>query len=217
MKMATPASPLAQRVMENLDFDKRLFFLVLVTFFFVIRYLTNSLILESIPEYSRLEGQGDLLFFHIFNTLDYIWTPFALLWKFTVIAFLFWSIGLMVGFKTKFKELWKFALVAELVFIFPELLRLLVYLNPSSNVTYLEIQNFEPLSALWIVGPQNIDQRFHYPLSVINIFELFYGAVWVLGFHALSRRSLKESALVVLISYFLPLLIWLGFYIGAYR
>jgi len=215
--MATPASPLAQRVLETLDFDKRLFFLVLVTFFFVIRYLTNSLLLESIPDYSRLEGQGDLLFFHIFNTLNYIWTPFSLLWKFTVIAFLFWSIGLMIGFKTKFKELWKFALVAELIFIFPELIRLLVYLDPSSNVTYLEIQNFEPFSALWIVGPQNIDQRYHYPLSVLTIFELFYGVLWVLGYHALSRRSLKESALVVLISYFLPLLIWLGFYIAAYR
>lgn len=215
--MAKPASPLAQRVMEILDFDKRLFFLILVTFFFVIRYLTNSLILESIPDYNRLESQGDLLFFHIFNTLDYIWTPFALLWKFTVIAFLFWSIGLMIGFKAKFKELWNFALVTEMVFIFPELLRLLVYLNPPSTVTYLEIQNFEPLSALWMVGPETIDQRYHYPLSVLNVFELIYGILWVLGFHTISRRSLKESALVVMISYFLPLLIWLGFYISAYR
>ena len=215
--MAKPASPLAQRLLEAIDFDKRLFFLVLLLVFLVIRYLTNTLILESIPGYDSLDNQGDLLFFHIFNTLNYLWTPFALLWKFTVVAFLFWSIGLMIGFKAKFKELWKFALVAEVVFIFPELLRLLVYINPSEAVNYLEIQNFEPLSALWIVGPENINQRYHYALSVLNIFELIYGAFWVLGYHAISRRSLEESTLVVLIAYFLPLLIWLGFYIGAYR
>ncbi len=95
--MAKPASPLAQRINEAIDFDKRIFFLFLVLTFLVIRYLTNTLILEAIPESDRLDAQGDLMFFHIFNTLNYIWTPFALLWKFTVIAFLFWSIGLMVG------------------------------------------------------------------------------------------------------------------------
>ncbi len=215
--MAKPASPIAQRLEELIDFDKRLYFLLLVLIFLVIRYLTNLLILESIPDFESLEKQGGLMFFHIFNTLNYLWTPFALLWKFTVIGFLFWSIGLMVGYKANFKELWKFALVAEVVFIFPELLRLLVYMNPSGNVSYFEIQNFEPLSALWIVGPSNVAEKYHYPLSVLNIFELIYGVLWVLGFHTISRRSLEESTLVVCIAYFFPLLLWLGFYIGAYR
>jgi hypothetical protein len=215
--MAKSPSPLAQRLNELIDFDKRVYFILLVVIFLVIRYLTNTLILESIPDYETLEKQGGLMFFHIFNTLNYLWTPFALLWKFTVTAFLFWSIGLMIGYKANFKELWKFALVAEMVFIFPELLRLLVYMNPTGNVTYLDIQNFEPLSALWLVGPENVSEKYHYPLSVLNIFELIYGAVWVLGFHSISRRSVEESVLVVLLAYFLPLLIWLGFFIGAYR
>lgn len=215
--MAKPASPIAQRLEELIDFDKRLYFLLLLLIFLVIRYLTNTLILESIPDFETLEKQGGLMFFHIFNTLNYLWTPFALLWKFTVISFLFWSIGLMIGYKANYKELWKFALVVEVVFIFPELLRLLVYMNPSGNVTYFDIQNFEPLSALWIVGPSNVAEKYHYPLSVINIFELIYGILWVLGFHAISRRSLEESTLVVFIAYYIPLLLWLGFYIGAYR
>lgn len=215
--MAKSVSPIAQRLEELIDFDKRLYFLLLVLIFLVIRYLTNTVILESIPDFETLEKQGGLMFFHIFNTLNYLWTPFALLWKFTVIAFLFWSLGLMVGYKANYTELWRFALVAEVVFIFPELLRLLVYLNPSGNVTYFDIQNFEPLSALWIVDPSNVAEKYHYPLSVLNIFELIYGVIWVLGFHAISRRSLEESTLVVFIAYYIPLLLWLGFYIGAYR
>lgn len=215
--MAKFASSEAQRLNELLDFDKRIFFLVLVLVFLTIRYFTNILILESIPEFERLDAQGDLMFFHIFNALNYVWTPFAFLWKFTVIAFLFWSIGLMIGYKADYKELWKFALVAEMIFILPELLRLLIYINPDSSVTYLEIQNFEPLSALWVVGPDNIEEKYQYPLSVLNLFELLYGIFWVYGFHMISRRSLQESTLVVILAYFLPLLIWLGFYIGAYR
>jgi hypothetical protein len=215
--MAKSPSPQAQRLNELIDFDKRVFFLVLVLIFLLIRYFTNTLILESIPEFERLDAQGDLMFFHIFNTLNYLWTPFALLWKFTVIAFLFWSLGLMIGYKADFKELWKFALVAEIVFIFPELLRLLIYMNPSGNVSYLEIQNFEPLSALWLVGPGNVEEKLHYPLSVLNLFEVIYGIFWVYGYHMISRRSFQESTLVVLFAYFLPLLIWLAFFIGAYR
>lgn len=215
--MTKAASPLSQKISEALEFDKRLFFVLLVGIFLVIRYLTNTLILEAIPDSERLDTQGDLLFFHIFNTLNYIWTPFALLWKFTVIAFLFWSIGLTIGYKVKFKALWQFALVAEFIFIFPELLRLLWYMNPTGSVSYLEIQNFEPLSALWLVGPENLEEKFHYPLSVINVFELLYGMAWVLGFHTLSRRSVQESIPVVLLSYFLPLVLWLAFYAASFR
>jgi hypothetical protein len=215
--MATAASPLAQKITEALDFDKRLFFVLLVSIFLVIRYLTNTLILEAIPDSEQLDAQGDLLFFHIFNTLNYLWTPFAFLWKFTVIAFLFWSIGLTIGYKVKFKPLWQFALVAELIFIFPELLRLLWYMNPSGTVSYLEIQNFEPLSALWLVGPENVHERFHYPLSLLNLFEIGYGVAWVLGFHTVSRRSIQESIAVVLLAYFLPLLLWLAFYAASFR
>lgn len=215
--MPTAATPLSQKISEAIDFDKRLFFVLLIGIFLTIRYLTNDLILETIPDSERLDAQGDLMFFHIFNTLNYIWTPFALLWKFTLIAFLFWSIGLTIGYKVKFKVLWQFALVAEFIFIFPELLRLLWYMNPTGSVSYLEIQNFEPLSALWLIGPENLEEKFHYPLSVINVFELLYGMAWVLGFHALSRRSVQESIPVVLLSYFLPLLLWLAFYTASFR
>ena len=70
--MATAATPLSQKISEALDFDKRLFFILLIGIFLIIGYLTNALILETIPDSERLDAQGDLLFFHIFNTLNYI-------------------------------------------------------------------------------------------------------------------------------------------------
>jgi hypothetical protein len=215
--MAKPLSSEGQRLKELIDFDKRLYFLVLVLLLLVIRYLTNTFILEAIPNYQELEAKGDFMFFHIFSFANYLWTPFGLLWKFTVIAFLFWVGGFIVGFKVPYEELWQFALIAEFVFVLPELIRLLVYLAPDSGVSYLEIQEYRPLSLLQLLGPENIDKQYRYALASINIFEVIYGIVWMYGFHMISRRSMGESALVTLVSYFFPLAIWLTWYVMVYR
>lgn len=215
--MAKTLSQEAERLKELIDFDKRLYFLILVVIFLAIRYLTNILILEAIPGYENLESTGSFMIYHIFNALNYLWTPFALLWKFTVISFLFWLGAFMIGYKVPYKELWKFALVAEFIFIFPELIRLLLYINPGSGVTFKEIDEFRAFSMLSLLGSGNVAQQYHYALGTVNIFEIFYGILWMYGFHMISRRSLGESSLVVLISYFFPLAIWLGFYVIVYK
>lgn len=215
--MATPLSPEAERLKELIDFDKRLYFLILVLLFLAIRYLTNILILEAIPDYENLEASGSFMIFHIFNALNYLWTPLALLWKFTVISFLFWLGAFMIGYKVPYKELWKFALVAEVIFILPELIRLLVYLSPDSGVTFKEIDEYRAFSMLSLLGSENVAQQYHYALGTVNIFEILYGILWMYGFHMISRRSLGESSLVVLVSYFFPLAVWLSFYVIVYR
>lgn len=215
--MAKTLTPEGQRLKELIDFDKRIYFLVLVFLFLLIRYLTNTLILEAIPDYDNLEARGDFMIFHIFNALNYLWTPFALLWKFTVISFLFWFGAFLIGYKVPYKELWQFALIAEVVFIFPELVRLLVYISPQTGVTYTEIDEFRALSMLSLLGPGNVAPQFHYALATLNIFEIIYGIVWLYGFHMISRRSFGECTLVVFVSYYIPLAIWLTWYMMVYR
>jgi len=217
VKMPKSQTPEAERLKDLIDFDKRLYFLFLVSLFLLIRFLTNSLILDAIPDGDNLSASGDLMIFHIFNALNYLWTPFALLLKFTVIAFLFWLGAFMIGYKVPYKELWKFALVAEVIFIFPELIKLLIYLNPSADVTYLEIDEFRALSLLSVIGNSSVPDQYHYALATLNVFEILYGILWMYGFHMISRRSLGESAIVVLVSYFIPLAIWLCWYIMVYR
>ncbi|TXE13360.1 sulfate ABC transporter permease [Algoriphagus aquimarinus] len=215
--MAKTLTPEGQRLKELIDFDKRIYFLVLVFLFLLIRYLTNTLILEAIPDYDNLEARGDFMIFHIFNALNYLWTPFALLWKFTVISFLFWLGAFLIGYKVPYKELWQFALIAEVVFIFPELVRLLVYISPQTGVTYTEIDEFRALSLLSLLGPGNVAPQFHYALATLNIFEIIYGIVWLYGFHMISRRPFGECTIVVFVSYYIPLAIWLTWYMMVYR
>lgn len=215
--MAIPQTSISQRIQDIIDFDKRLFFLVLVILFLLIRYVTNDLILQSIPGYEQLEAEGSFTIFHIFNALNYLWTPFALIWKFTLTAFVIWTGGFAFGYKTSFVKLWQFILVAEIIFVFPELIKLLYFIQPSDSVTYLEVKNFYPLSLYNLIDPENILAKFIYPLQVINLFEILYIFVLILGFHTISRRNLKESTLVILFSYIICLLMWLGFFIMVYK
>jgi hypothetical protein len=215
--MAIPQTSISQRIQDAIDFDKRLFFLILVILFLLTRYVTNDLILQSIPGYEQLEAEGSFTIFHIFNALNYLWTPFALLWKFTVTAFIIWTGGFAFGYKTSFVKLWQFILVAELTFVFPELIKLLYFIQPSDSVTYMEVKNFYPLSLYNLFYQDSISPKFIYPLQVINLFEILYIFVLILGFHTVSRRNLTESALVIFFSYVICLLLWLGFYIMVYK
>jgi hypothetical protein len=217
LPMTASANPLAQRIQELLDFDKRLYFVLLLLLFILIRYLTNTLIIEAIPDSQNLVNSGALTYFYIFNSLGYLATPILLLFKFTLISFLIWIASFALGYKVPYKELWKFALVAETIFLLPELLRFLIYLNPSQAVSYLEIELNRPFSMLSLVGFDQVEEKYLYPLATINIFEIIYGAAWVFGFLSISRRSISESIWVILLGYFFPLTIYLVWYIMVYR
>src|SRR5690606_11527437 len=214
--MGSPSTDLSQRIEEAINFDKRLFFVLIVVLFVVIRYLTNDLILQSIPGYRELEKDGSFSYFHLFNTLDYIWTPFSLMWKFTLTAFTIWIGAFMGGYKLSFRSLWKFAMIGEIVFVFPELIRLLWFLLDTPE-DFLTIQNFHPLSLFSLVDPERVEPRYHYPLGALNLFEVVYWFILALGVHTISKRSLSTCLAIVLCSYTFCFLLWLAFYIIVYK
>ncbi|MFD2201900.1 sulfate ABC transporter permease [Shivajiella indica] len=215
--MDNSETTLSERIESILDFDKRLFFLIVVLFYLIIRYITNDLILQSIPGYEKLEDDGSFMLFHIFNTLNYIWTPFALLWKFTLTAFIIWTGSFAFGYKAPFVKLWQYVLFAEIVFILPELIKMIYFIQPSDDVTFMEIRDFYPLSLFSLVDAEQVSQKYHYPLRAINLFEIVYIVLLVLGYHSISKRSLSESVIVILFSYVLFFLLWLLFYILVYK
>lgn len=215
--MAKPASQFAQRIEDLINFDKRLFFTVIVIFYLVIRFIINDIILETIPGYEKLVQDGSLTFFFIFNALHYIWTPFELLWKFTLTSFVIWTGIFILGYKVSFRVMWKFVLVAEVIFIFPELLKLLLFIAPSDSVTAQEIKDYYPLSLMNLLDTTAIHRRFFYPMKTLNLFEIIYCGFLTLGVHAYGKRDLKTSFLMVLFGYVLPLAAWLVFYILVYK
>lgn len=215
--MPQQPSTLSERIESILDFDKRIFFFTLVLFFVTIRYITNDLILQSIPGYEKLDEEGSFMIFHIFNTLNYLWTPFALLWKFTLTAFLIWTGAFAFGYKISFKKLWQYVMVAEVIFVLPELFKMIYFIQPSENVSFQEIRDFYPLSLFSLLDGASFPSKFHYPLRAINLFEVIYIYLLTLGFQYLTNRNISTSFFVILFSYVLFFLLWLGFYILVYK
>jgi hypothetical protein len=175
------------------------------------------LILQAIPGYRQLEREGVFTYFNVFNALHYLWTPFALLWKFTLIAFTLWIGAFMAGYKLSFKELWKFTMVAEIVFILPEFFRLLWFLAVEQPESFQDIENFHLFSLFSLLDAGQTEKRFHYPLQALNIFEFAYWFILAIGLHTISRISFTRSLWVVLGSYTLCFFLWLGFYIVVYK
>jgi hypothetical protein len=204
-------------IQELFDVDKKLFFILLTASFILIKFLLNDVILNSIPNHEELTNDGSLFIFQIFNTLHYLWTPFALLWKFTVISFVIWVMSFIFGYKVGFIQLWQIVLVSEVVFLFPEIIKLFRFIVFLPNHTTSEIQNYYPLSTLSFFNTENLPKKFHYPLKTFNLFEIIYGLLLTFGFQMISKRSFKNSLNVIVFGYGLFLLLWLIFYVLSYR
>lgn len=214
MSETTPA--LHERIQSLLDFDKRMFFVILSLLFVLVRYVTNDLILEAIPGNEKIEEEGGFLIFHVFNSLGYLWTPFSILWRVTMTAMLIWMGSFAFGYKAPFVALWKFALVADIVFLLPELIKMLFFIVVTADVDYQEIRDFFPLSIFSLVDPTSVAPKYHYPLKIANVFEILYICVMILGYHTVSKKDLDISTKVVLTSYGLGLVLWMAFYILVY-
>lgn len=215
--MQKEITTISQRIESILDFDKRVFFLVLVIFYLLVRMVTNDIILKSIPGYSELEQEGNFTIFHIFNTLNYLWTPFALLWKFTVTSFIIWMGSFAFGYKVSFIKIWQITLFAEVLFLIPEIIKMIYFMRPSDSTDYMEIKNFYPLSLYSLFDSEKIPGQYHYPLRALNLFELLYIVFLSLGFHTISRQKISNSFVVVLGSYVFFFLLWLLFYVLVYK
>jgi len=215
--MSSLDSPNSSFVNDIFDVNKKTFFTVMVLLFLIIRMLTNDIINDSIPNYDELNNDGSLLIFQVFKLLNYIWTPFALLWKFTVISFLIWVMAFIYGYKVSYQRLWQIVLISEIIFIFPELISFLKFSLFSTDLKTTEIQNYYPLSILSFLDTENIPKKFHYPFKTLNIFEFLYTFLLAIGFKHISKRSFENSFYVIVFGYLLFLVLWLIFYIITYR
>lgn len=210
-------SSILQRIDEQLDFNRKLFFFVLAIFYVVIHFVTNDLILQNIPGYESLEQDGTLTYFHIFNTLNYLWTPFSLLWKFLLTTFLLWMGSFAWGYKISFGRIWSLVMLAEVIFIIPEILKLFALILFPEHWTIAEMRDLYPLSILSLRDYEQVPKAYIYPLQALNLFELMYIFSLATGIAAILKKGWKPAFLIVGTGYVLLFLGWLLFYILAYR
>lgn len=188
------------------------FFLTVITFLVQSFLITDSILYNSFAEQLSKERITEMLSDqNKWQWITYTIAPLLCCVKFFVIACCLLIGSIFFEVKLKFNETFKIALLAEVVFIIPLIIKVLWFLVIQKDYTLQDIQQFSPLSMLNIFDVKKLGLLWLYPLQTINFFELLY--IFSLGFWAyqFGAKSYEKGLKMVVGSYVPALFIWIVF------
>lgn len=197
--------------------DKKLTFILLCLATYALLYIKIAFIENETAAFQFLEDRPEGALFQLLNTLRVVSVPLVYLWKFTVIGFVIWVGCFMYGYRVTFSQCWSVAIVAEYVFLLPEVVKIVWFMFIDTDPTYDEVRGFYPLSLMNFFDYYQLDKSYAYPLRALNAFEVIYWFVLVRGVHFFSRKQKKTAWLIVACSYILLFILWIWFYILVYN
>lgn len=198
------------------DFNGAGMFFIICMTYIALLFVKRIFIIDSIAAFEVLNERGDIWVFDILYGIQYLSVPIFLAWKWTWTTLTLWIGCFMFGYRIHFNQLWKMVMLAEIVFFLPEIVKVLWFTLFYTDPGYNDYMAFYPFSLINLVDYTQIDPKWHYPLKSINIFEVFYWPVLILGIYFLSGKKLKYSAYIVLSTYVLFFFVWLAFYLAVY-
>ena len=107
-----------------------------------------------------------------------------------------------------FKQLWGFVISAEFVFLLVPVFKIIWFYFFQANYKLEDIQYFYPLSALNIVGYQDLEPWFIYPFQTLNLFEVTYWLILAYFIGKATQTSMDQGLKIVAYSYGSALLLW---------
>lgn len=190
-----------------------IFYCLLLT---AITYMAQSFLITSDVFHNSYAEQ--LSYDRIEEMIDgqskYAWVGYTIIPLISAIKFFLVACCLMVGsmffdIKLKFSEAFKIALLADVVFIIPMLIKVFWFLVVQKEYILQDIQMFSPLSVINLFGAQNIGVLWFYPLQTLNLFELAY--IFLLGYlvYQFAAKNYEKGLNMVIVSYIPGLVIWI--------
>ncbi|MEQ8629795.1 hypothetical protein [Ekhidna sp.] len=198
------------------DFNGAGMFFIICMTYIALLFVKRIFIIDSIAAFEVMNERGDIWVFDILYGIQYLSVPIFLAWKWTWTTLTLWIGCFMFGYRVHFNQLWKMVMLAEIVFFLPEIAKVLWFTLFYTDPDYNDYMAFYPFSLINLVDYTQIAPKWHYPLKSINIFEVLYWPVLVLGVYFLSGKKLKYSAYIVLSTYVLFFFVWLAFYLAVY-
>ncbi|MCE2734649.1 MAG: hypothetical protein O9302_13750 [Cyclobacteriaceae bacterium] len=197
--------------------NKRVMFLLLCALTFLLLYIKKAFIEYETAAFEFLQDRPEGMILRVISGLQYAAIPIIYLWKFTVIGFLIWVGCFMYGYRITYAQSWGIVMVAEFVFLLPELIKIIWFLFIETDPNYFEIRGFYPLSLISFFDYTQMNTRWAYPARSINIFEVLYWYALVYGVHYFARKEKKIAWLIVLCGYIIIFFLWLAFYLIVYK
>ena len=145
---------------------------------------------------------------------DFYWLEYLITTIFTFLKFIMITsvvyIGIILndGGKVRFKDILNKVIKAEFIFLIPIIIKIIVmYFN--KNRTIMDIQNYYPLSAMSILGYDNIEKWLYYPLQTLNLFELIYILLLSYFIGRIFKKNVDYGLKIILYSYLPFLILWM--------
>lgn len=179
-------------------------------------FIKKSMIENETAAFEFMADQpaGSILF--VRSALQYFSIPFIYAWKFTVLGFVIWVGCFLFGYRVTYAQCWKIVLIAEFIFLVPELIKIFWFMFLVGDPTYYEIRAFYPLSVMNLVDYRTLSAVYSYPCKALNLFEPLYWYLLVLGITHYTRKETRPAWIIVLGFYVPVFLVWLLFYMIVY-
>jgi len=170
---------------------------------------SNELLVDSlIEQFSSEQVQKFITFQEKWQWIGYAILPVLLFIKTSIIAAILDAGCFFFGKEIKYKKLFNIVIKAEFIFLLVIIFKTAWFYFFQTDYNLEDLQYFYPLSALNIIGYEDLQPWFIYPFQVLNLFELAY---WVILAYLIGKE-LKENTdkgfSIVASSYGVSLLIW---------
>lgn len=197
--------------------EKKWTFFLLCIASLVLLYIKKSFIENETAAFEFLQDRPEGMILQLVSLAQLLTIPLVYAWKFLLIAFVLWVGSFMFGYRITYSQCFSVVIVAEYVFLIPELMKIIWFLAVDTDPNLNDVRAFYPLSAMHFADYYEIDRKFVYPLKALNLFEIVYWVALVQGIHYFTRRPIKAAWVIVASSYVPVFLLWLWFYIVVYK
>jgi len=191
-------------------------YIIILAITLMISYVFNEILITRYVFYNTFQDQ--LNFSRIDEIFDsqlkyswivYVFIPVWLLIKNFIVSICLQTGLLIKGIKLSFFTTLKIALIAEIVFLLPQLLKLCWFLFIKTEFTLTDIQQFYPLSALNLFRFENLSSMLIYPFQTFNIFEILYWLLLAGGIKQALDVDINKGITIVFTGYIPALVLWI--------
>jgi len=201
---------------EWFAFSSPMMYVVISLTYIALLFVKRIFIIDEIAAFEVLNERGDIWMFDLIYSIQYLSVPIFLSWKWIWTTLVLWIGCFMFGYRIHFNQLWKLVMLLEIFFFIPEILKVIWFSVFYTDPSYFDYLAFYPFSLINFFDYTKIAARWVYPLKALNLFEPVYWYLMAYGIYFISGKKLKISFYIVLSSYALFFLVWLGFYAIVY-
>lgn len=189
--------------------------MLLFTYELTVFIQTDQVVAKSLSEkYTQDVIAKYLDMRHQWSWIGYVFVPVALFLSTSLTALVILLVIELyyvhdTNLKIKFKDTWRIVLTAQWCSVASILIKTIWFGFFHTKYSMEELQSFSPLSVINLFDVNSMNKLFVYPIQLLNVFELAYWIVLIIGIKKLMQMSWMRSFQLVFFSYGMTLILWI--------